>query len=293
MDEPDFSLKDAHICIVGLGLMGGSLAIALRRALWITGIDLDPDSCEHALQSEIADAVGSDLSLAARADVVILATPMQTIINQIGELGAIMKPDALLMDLGSVKTPVVQAMNALPSHIRAIAGHPMCGREVSGLRYATGDLFQGARFILCPTERTTPEARSLAIWLVQQIGAVPTEMLAERHDQAVAAISALPYLLSAALTQVAGEHAETDAFIWKLAASGFRDTSRLAGSDPVMMRDILLTNADAVLQEVEQAKIQLDELAALIRSENVQGLLHWLSRAQVHRHHWEESQKKK
>lgn len=291
MDEPDFSLKDAHICIVGLGLMGGSLAIALRRALWITAIDPDLDVCDHALQSEIADAVGFDLSHAAKADIVILATPMQTLVRQIGELGGIMKAGALLMDLGSVKKPVVEAMNALPDHIQAIAGHPMCGREKAGLRYASGDLFQGARFVLCPTDRTTPEARSLAIWLVQQIGAVPTEMLAERHDQAVAAISALPYLLSAALAQVAGEHAESDSFIWKLAASGFRDTSRLAGSDPVMMRDILLTNADAVLDQVEQAKTQLDELAALLRSDNEQGLLHWLSRAQGHRRQWEESQK--
>src|SRR5689334_11356103 len=114
MEEPGFSLKDAHICIVGLGLMGASIAIALRQAVWITGIDVDPDTCEAAMQSEIADAAGDDLNLAARADVVIIATPMQTLVRQIGELASIMKPGALLLDLGSVKMPVVEAMNALP-----------------------------------------------------------------------------------------------------------------------------------------------------------------------------------
>src|SRR5436190_1689467 len=111
MDDSGFSLKDAHICIVGLGLMGASLAIALRQAVWITGIDIDPDTCLAALQSEIADAAGDDLNLAARADVVIVATPMQTLVRQIGELASIMKLGALIMDLGSVKAPVVQAMN--------------------------------------------------------------------------------------------------------------------------------------------------------------------------------------
>ena len=129
MDEPGFSLKDANICIVGLGLMGGSMALALQNQVaGITAVDADPATCDAAVQQGIAKQAGSSLDLAASADIVILATPVRTLIRQITELAPILKPGALLLDLGSVKGAVVEAMNTLPEHIRAVAGHPRHAR---------------------------------------------------------------------------------------------------------------------------------------------------------------------
>src|SRR5688572_21293660 len=163
MDEPGFSLKDSNICIVGLGLMGGSMALALRdQVAGITAVDADPATCDAAVQQGIVSQASSDLSLAAGVEIVILATPVRTLIRQISEIASILRPGTLVFDLGSVKGPVVEAMNVLPEHIMAVAGHPMCGKEVSGVIHADAALYSGARFVLCRTERTTPEAWAIA-----------------------------------------------------------------------------------------------------------------------------------
>ncbi len=283
------SLTDSQVCIIGLGLMGGSLALALRdHVAVIRAIDTDPATCDLALASGIADYVGSDLGMAAEADLVILATPMRTLIGQIDALGSILKPGAVLIDLGSVKAPVIDAMNRLPEGVQAIGGHPMCGREVGGLLHAEASLFQGARFVLCPCDRTTPDVLTLAHTLVGSIGAVAIEMDAARHDGIAAIISGLAYLLSSALVGTADNAAQTDAAVWELAASGFRDTSRLAGSDPAIMTDLLLTNSASVLEAISEAQGQLDALADLIRAGDADTLREVLKQIQAARATWQE-----
>lgn len=289
MDDPAFTLKNARVCIVGLGLMGGSLAMALKdQVAGISGIDVNPKSRDQAVAWGIAGQVSDDLKLAGKADLVVLATPVRTMIGQIGELAEILKPGATVVDLGSVKAPVVEAMNALPEGIGAVAGHPMCGKEVSGLEHADAALFHKARFVLCRTERTTLEARKIAGELVEAVGAELIEMGAVQHDRVAAGTSHLPYLLSAALVLTTGMQAAHDEAVWMLAASGFRDTSRLAGSDPAMMRDILLSNREKVLDRISQAQEQLSQIAELIASDDGDALLRLLCEAQNFRHEWEE-----
>jgi prephenate dehydrogenase len=294
MDEsgfkPENGLKEAVVCIVGLGLMGGSLALALRgRAAGLLAVDKDLSTCWDATEKGIVSQAGDDLTLVNKADVVILSTPMRVLLRLIDEVIQYLKPGALLLDLGSVKQPVIEKMNRLPGSIRAVGGHPMCGKEVSGFAHADADLFRNAPFVLCRSERTTPEALALAKEMIAVIDAQAIEMDAAHHDRIVAAISALPYALSAALALAAGEQAVKDPLTWMLASSGFRDTSRLAGSGPMVMADILLTNAPAVLESLAQAGEALTTLADLIEQDDPVALHAFLSRAQAYRHEWEEA----
>jgi prephenate dehydrogenase len=289
MDEPAFNLKDARVCIIGLGLMGGSLAMALKdQVVEISAVDVNPKSRNQAMAWGIVERVSDDLKLAADANLVMLATPVRTLIVQIRELAGILRLGTTVIDLGSVKAPVVAAMNALPESIGAVAGHPMCGKEVSGLEYADAALFHRARFVLCRTERTTPEAWKIAGKLVEVVGAQRIEMDAVQHDRVAAGTSHLPYLLSAALALTTGMQAAHDEGVWMLASSGFRDTSRLAGSDPAMMRDILLSNREEVLDRISEAESHLNEIAILIEKNDGDALLRLLCEAQNFRHEWEE-----
>lgn len=292
MDEPGFTLNEARVCIVGLGLMGGSLALALRpHVREILAVDPAAETRAKALRDGTADRAGESLDLAGDADLVVLATPMRTLVRQVGELAAILKPGAVLMDLGSVKEPVVEAMNALPQVVAAVAGHPMCGKEVSGLEHADASLFRGARFVLCRTDRTTAGAWRLANELAATIGSEAVEMEADHHDKAAAAISHLPYLMAAATAYEAGSNA-FDPFVWRLAGSGFRDTSRLAGSDPGMMADILMTNDIRVMTEIAGVQVYLQSIHEALMRRDYKALCGALSVAKSFRREWEESQRK-
>lgn len=291
MDEPGFTLKHTRVCIVGLGLMGGSMALALRgRVADLAAVDADAATCDAALRRGIVSRAATDLSLVTDANLVILAAPVRALIDLIGAIGPRLAPGTIVLDLGSVKLPVVQAMNALPDHIGAVGGHPMCGREHSGLDHADSTLFRDARFVLCRTQRTTSAAWALCEEVVGAVGALGVEMDAAHHDRIAAVISHLPYVLSAALASTAGCHAEQDPAAWVLAASGFRDASRLAASDPTMMLDILLSNAAAVLSAIGEAQAHLNLLAALIEEADADRLHNLLAEAQSHRRGWEAAQ---
>jgi len=160
----------------------------------------------------------------------------------------------------------------MPLYLQAIVGHPMCGREASGIEAAEAGLYEGATFVLTPLRRTSPEALALAQELVKAVGAQPLLMDAERHDRLVAAVSHLPYLLSVGLVAAAEEVAAEDELVWELAASGFRDTSRLAASDVTMMLDILLTNRQAVGETLSRFARQLDAIAHLLEANDEERL---------------------
>ncbi len=233
--------------IVGLGLMGGSLGLALRAAGHqgeIIGIARRADNVRAALALGAIDRGSSDLADVASADIVILATPVRTILRQIVEVAPFLKPGALLIDLGSTKQTICAALAAVPASIQVIGGHPMCGKERAGIDVADATLYQDKTFILCPLPRTGEAALATALALVHSLAARPLLLDPDRHDQLVAAVSHVPYVLSTALmTATAGG----DGLAWTVAASGFRDTTRLAGSDPGMMLDIMLTNQVAIL----------------------------------------------
>ncbi|MFP3896571.1 MAG: prephenate dehydrogenase [Anaerolineales bacterium] len=251
---------DARVAIVGLGLMGGSLAAALSasgRCREVVGVARRPSTCARALSLRFVDRATTNLEGVGDADIVILATPVHDILNKVETIGELLKSDCLLMDVGSTKGAICEAMVQMPPHVQPIGGHPMCGKETSGLTMAEPDLYQDSVFVLVPLERTAPQALALAKDLVGDIGATPLILDPERHDHIVAAISHLPYLLAVALVNAAEELARDDPLTWKLAAGGFRDTSRVAASSLTMMLDILRTNRGPVLDALDKAQEQL------------------------------------
>ena len=155
-------------------------------------------------------------------------------------------------------------MDALPAQVQPIGGHPMCGKEVAGFDAADADLFRGAAFVLTPLARTAPPTLAFAQSMVEAMGARPLVIGAERHDKIVAATSHLPFALAVALMATAVDLARDDDLLFALAASGFRDTSRLAASDTAMMLDILLTNRDNVADALRACSRRLDDLADVI-----------------------------
>ena len=264
----ELALRDARVVIVGLGLMGGSLAKALlERSLCreVVGVARRAETVREAMAWGVAHRATIDLAEGvAGADVIVLATPVRTILRQIRQLAAMPLDPCVLLDLGSTKNDVVAAMEELPSHVQPVGVHPMCGKEMAGLAAAEPTLYDGAPWVLVPTPRTSPQALALARELGVAVGGRPIVIDADRHDRMVAAISHLPYSLAIALILTVAEIGAEDELVWKLAASGFRDTSRLAASDVRMMVDILLTNRAAVSNVLRQARAHLDHLADLL-----------------------------
>jgi prephenate dehydrogenase len=268
-----------HLTIVGLGLMGGSLALALREvADTITGVDLNAATRDYAEAQHIVDQVTDDLREGvSEADVVILAAPVRVITDMLRRrIGSYMRSNTFLIDIGSTKHDICAAMADLPIGIHAVGGHPMTGKEYSGIEASDGQLYRGRPFVLCPNRRTTPAARGRGRALVETLGAIPIEMEPERHDHVVAAISHLPYLLSAALVATVAREGEQDGAVWQLAAGGFRDMSRLAGSDVEMMGDILSTNTQAVATLLAMFRMQLAQIEAMLISRDDQRLAQML-----------------
>lgn len=263
--------------IVGYGLMGGSLALALRPHLeYLAIVDTDPRALAAA--ASVADRTTSQFEVvASEADLVILATPVRTILELLGRLPALRSTGCMVFDLGSTKQAVGRAMDLLPGRFQGIGGHPMCGKEESGFSAASADLFEGQSFVLCRNVRTDAGIETLALRLVELVGATPLFLDAAVHDSLTAATSHLPYLVAASLVRAAAT--SQDERTWQVSATGFRDTSRLSGSDPRMMLDILVTNAPAILSYLQRFQEQLGEVAGRIRSQDEESLLNWLNEA--------------
>ncbi len=210
------------------------------------------------------------------ADLVVLATPVRTIESHVSELHRFVKSGATITDMGSVKTGIVKAMDNLPPHVRALGGHPMCGKETSGLVSADPTLFRDRVWVLTPSKRTDTGALSLVEAMIEATGARGMVMDAENHDKAVSCISHLPYVLATTLMGVAKDAATDLPEIWDLAADGFRDTSRIAASDLTMMVDILAANRENVLHMLHRASGAIDRIAQLVTTKNEEGLRNML-----------------
>ena len=273
MTEDGFT--GSTVALVGLRLMGGSLALALKAkgaAREIVGIDSRPATLEQALARGAVDQASGELAAARDAAVIILATPVRTILQQLAELGELAADGALLLDLGSTKRQVVQAMDRLPARLFAVGGHPMCGKETSGFQVAEASLFLNKPFLLTPTARSSEAALARAVELARSVGAKPIVLEAERHDQIVAAISHLPSVVAANLVTTVDEFAGADERFWQIASSGFRDTTRLAASDVEMMLDILLTNGENIADLMRRYSRRFAALADWIYDEDAAAL---------------------
>jgi prephenate dehydrogenase len=252
-------LRDCSVHIIGLGLMGGSLAMALRgQVRRITAEDILPEVLRQAQARGVIDAAGT----AADVDIVVPAIPADRIITLIPALNV--RPGALVIDLGSTKTRICGQLDRLPEGVLAVGGHPMCGLAENGYAHAIATLYRGARFVLCETARTTGEARALAEALVQAAGAQPLWMDRTRHDAATALTSHLPHLLSFALMRLAMEIAAEDGALFELAAGGFDGATRLARTDETMIVGMFSTNAEQLRSITGRLREHLDDLEDML-----------------------------
>jgi prephenate dehydrogenase len=270
-------MKELHrtqVTIVGLGLMGGSLAGALRgRCRSIVGLDRRPEAVEEALARGLLDRGTTDMEAAVhQAGIVVLATPVRTILRLLDTLGPLLPADCLLMDLGSTKREIVAKMAQLPDHVQPLGGHPMCGKERSGIEAADPELYRGRTFILSPLPRTSTQALSLGRTLTRAVGSIPLVLEAERQDFLAGTVSHLPYLLACALVSTADATTSKDPAVWEIVAGGFRDTSRVSAGNVTMWMDILMTNREQVRKAVAVYQKKLSDLVQLIASEDEAGL---------------------
>ncbi|BCX05744.1 MAG: hypothetical protein KatS3mg053_3682 [Candidatus Roseilinea sp.] len=255
--------------------MGASFALALRANGYdgrLIGVSRSAETLRKAQARGFADVVSPELSAAREADVVVLCTPVRVLIEQIAQLADICRPGAIITDMGSTKTEIVRAMDALPAHLRAVGSHPMCGKEIAGIDAAEASLYRGAPWLLTRARRTDDEALTVVRTLAERVGAVPREVSVEQHDGLLAFASHLPYTLAVALVTTADQFSLNHPEVWEVMAGGFRDTSRVAASDVTMWLDILLTNADAVLGAVRDLQFTLDQFTALLERRDEEGL---------------------
>lgn len=270
------ALAQQRLTIVGLGLMGGSLALALQgRVAWLAGVDLDPGTLDLARQQSFLNQVSADLvEILPHTDLLVLAAPVRANLKILEQLPHWLPAGLAVIDLSSTKVAIQVAMEHLPPQFSALGGHPMCGKAAAGLAHAEASLFQGATFAWTANRRTTPELQSLAAQITRVTGAQELWLPADRHDQWTAATSHMPYVLSAALA------AATPLDTRPLVGPGFRSTTRIAGSG-TMMLDILLTNPAAILAALARVRSCLDEFEAALEAGDSERLQQWMTVAQA------------
>ena len=276
MSDPVFS----RVAIIGLGLIGGSIATALLKrglAARVVAFDQDGDSLRLGKQSGIITEAADSIPAAVQdSDLVILAVPVLAVKTVLREIPA----TALITDVGSVKAPVIEASREIYGKIPGclVPGHPVAGSEKHGVTSANPDLFENHKVILTPVAETNPSAVERIRNLWRGLGATVVDMTVEHHDRILARTSHLPHLLAYALvdTLLSQDNGQE---IFRYAAGGFRDFTRIAGSDPIMWRDIFLTNGPEVLAILDDYLDKLEELRSLIAQSDVDDLQTVLNRA--------------
>jgi prephenate dehydrogenase len=276
MRESDFNLAESKIAIIGLGLMGGSLALGLRgKCAAIYGIDSHQATLELALSQHIVDYVDSDpAKLLPEVDLVILSTPVPAILTLLEKLPTYTSNSCIVMDMGSTKKLIVDSMSRLPERFDPIGGHPICGKEKLSLANAERTLYYAAPFLLTPLERTSPRALSAVHQIIEAVGAKAKVLDAVEHDRILASTSHLPFLISSALTLV------TPQDVASFVGPGFKSTSRLAGTSSSMMLGVLQSNRENVLNALHGLQTQLTEIESVLSSNDFSKLVSILNDAQ-------------
>jgi prephenate dehydrogenase len=256
-----------RLSIVGLGLLGGSVAKAARAASLaqeIVGVGRNPKSLEPALRERAVDRITTDLvEGVSGADMIVLATPVATLERQLPAVWQAASSHALLTDVGSTKAGIVKAAEALAASrpLSFVGSHPMAGSNLSGFSVARADLFNGATVILTPTERTPAEPIKRVTEFWEAMGGRVTLMDPVTHDRAVAAISHLPHLVVDALVAAV---VDMDPRYLEVAARGFRDTTRIAASDPAVWREIFQQNREALGEAIAAFRGALGRLEGIL-----------------------------
>lgn len=258
-----------RLCIVGVGLIGGSLARILRQrgeVGEVVGVGRGEANLKKGVELGVIDRYSHDLaSGVADADMVFLATPVCTIADLVREMAPHLAPGCIVTDGGSVKEEIVNACEPLlQSGTHFVGGHPIAGTEHSGVEASFAELYQGRRCIVTPSATTDPQALATVVRMWELAGSEVVLMDPVKHDKVVAAISHLPHMVAYSLVNAVGGYDRCDEALIKYSAGGFRDFTRIASSDPVMWRDIALQNRSALLEMVDYFSDYLARLRGMI-----------------------------
>jgi prephenate dehydrogenase len=284
--------------LIGCGLMGGSFALALKRAglvKRVVGFSPSPATTERARQMGVIDHAASTAELAVEgSDLVLVAVPVGATESTFAAIQHLINPQMLLMDVGSTKGDVVaMGRRALGSKIGTfVPAHPIAGKEVSGIAHADADLYAGKQVILTPIESTRINTLKRAIDVWTELGCHVVQMSPKAHDAAYAAVSHLPHLLSFAMMNAVSSQAQGEEFL-SLAGPGFRDFTRIAASDAKIWRDIMLSNREEVLAQSRVFQEQLQAMDRLIESGDGAALEVLIGKASLTRAKWHMVQNKK
>lgn len=282
------------IVIFGVGLIGGSIALALKKhpeAPHIVGVGRAQQSLQEALDLGLIDSAEMDIASALHtADLVIIATPVAQTPAILKAIRPYLDESTIITDAGSTKSDVMAYARAeLGDQVNQfVGGHPIAGAEKSGPAAAMADLYLGKNVILTPDAQTSNSALDQVSRLWQQCGAVVSHMSAQEHDSVFAAVSHLPHLLAFALVEDLAKRSNAE-LLFKFAASGFRDFTRIAGSHPEMWRDIALANKTALLSELRLYQQALSDMTALLEADDSRALHDLFEHASRARNDWAKS----
>lgn len=267
----------SRVAVIGTGLMGGSLAMALRQAPSVGTVscfDCSEEARQKARELDVADEVCDTAAAAVRdAEVVFIATPTGSIVEAFQQVRGDLAPGAIVSDLGSAKQGVTAEIEAeLPDGVHYVGGHPMTGSEQSGVAFARPDLYRAAYYILTPTERTDADTFRRLHGLLTDTGARVLSIDPESHDRAMATVSHVPHLLSLLLMDMANEQRGEMQNLFTVAAGGFRDMTRIAASSPDVWIDICTANRDFIVERLRDYRSRVDDLIARLESGDVEEL---------------------
>jgi prephenate dehydrogenase len=277
-----------QLTIIGVGLIGGSLARALREACMvneIVGCGLDKDHLQQAIDLGVINKYETDVAKAvAGSDVVVVAVPVGAMENIFRQIKTAVSGQTIITDVGSTKGSVIHAIRAAYGSVPAnfVPGHPIAGTEKSGVAASFAGLFHHRRVVLTPLENTDKSAVTLVRKMWEATGAVVSQMDVKHHDDVLAATSHLPHLLAFALVDTLAALDEK-AEIFQYAAGGFRDFTRIASSDPQMWHDICVNNRDAILQVLQRFQLDLEKLGKAIANNDSDYILDVFKRAKASR----------
>lgn len=289
-----FQKHPRRLAVIGVGLIGGSFALALREAareVHIVGYDRDEINLAAARHMGVVNSTVHDAAAAVRdADMVMIAVPVGQFEGVLQEIAPALNPSAIITDVGSTKGSVVRAAQTMlgPAFERFVPGHPIAGAEHSGVRAARADLFRDRSVVLTPVEGTHELPRDIMRKCWEACGARVEEMTVTRHDAIFGVVSHLPHLLSFALVYDIATRVDADTF-FRFAASGFRDFTRIAGSSPEMWRDIGLANRDVLLLEITRYREHLERLSQLLTQQDGAALEAFFRVAREARRSWTET----
>jgi len=240
------------VTIIGLGLIGGSLAKAIRKISsikTIIGIDTDENVLDTALKQGMLDIASQQINDSiSDTDMVFICTPVDKITECIKKLNNIVKKDCIITDTGSIKDNIVNEIEKLKGNFVFIGGHPMCGSEKVGFEASRSHLFENAYYILTPSEHSTETAVKVLEEIIIEIGAIPVIIDSRKHDLVTGAISHFPHVVSAALVNLIKQLDENDNYMKVLAAGGFKDITRISSSNPEMWKNIVINNKYNVIK---------------------------------------------